>query len=87
MKFILFKAEGRMYVGNVFISNIQISLLESCKKPSTYLTSLLSMVFGRETLIKGSVTGRASNRFKNKDASIQLDPVKIKLVCGKSNLT
>ena len=47
-----------------------------------FVYSIMGMLWTREVLCTHSITGKASNAFKEKEAKPQLDPEKVKSICG-----
>jgi hypothetical protein len=43
----------------------------------------MGMLWTREVMCTHSITGKASNAFKDKDAKPQLDAEKVRSICGK----
>ena len=48
-----------------------------------FVYSIMGMLWSRDVLCSHSITGKASNAFKVKEAKPQLDSEKVKSLCGK----
>ena len=48
-----------------------------------FVYSIMGMLWTREVMCTYSITGKASNAFKDKDAKPQPDSEKLKSTCGK----
>ena len=61
----------------------QHSVLRSKATAKEFVYALMSMLWTREVLCSHSITGKASDAFKEKDAKPPLDQEKVKSLCGK----
>ena len=68
---------------NVYITKPQHKVLQSKRDVKDYVYAIMSMMWSREVLCTHSITGKASNAFKEKNAKPQLDQEKVKAICGE----
>ena len=64
------------------ISKGQSDLLKSKTNVKDFVYTIMSMLWTREVLATHSITGRASNAFKDRDPKPKLDQDKIGSICG-----
>ena len=62
----------------------QLKILKTKVNAKDFVYAIMSMLWSREILFTHSITGKVSNAYKEKDAKTQLDPEKVKSICGKS---
>jgi hypothetical protein len=58
-------------------------VVKSKRTLKEFVYSIMGMIWSRDILCSHSITGKASNAFKDKDAKPQLDSEKVKSLCGK----
>ena len=62
----------------------QLKILKTKVNAKDFVYAIMSMLWSREILFTHSITGKASNVYKEKHAKTQLDPEKVKSICGES---
>ena len=60
----------------------QHSVIRSKSNIKEFVYSIMGMIWSREVLYSHSITGKASNAFKDKEAKPQLDSEIVKSLCG-----
>ena len=68
---------------NIVLTKGQHAVLRSKINAKEFVYALMSMLWTREVLSTHSITGKASNAFKGRDAKPPLDQEKVKNLCGK----
>ncbi len=68
---------------NIVLTKGQHAVLRSKINAKEFVYALMSMLWTREVLSTHSITGKASNAFKGRDAKPPLDQEKLKNLCGK----
>ena len=61
----------------------QHGVITSKSNLKDFVYSIMGMLWSRDVLCSHSITGKASNAFKDKEAKPQLDSEKVKSLCGK----
>jgi hypothetical protein len=71
------------FAPNINITKAQNRVIRSKVNLKDYVYSIMGMLWSREVLCTHSLSGKASNAFKEKDAKPQLDKEKVQSICGK----
>ena len=68
---------------NIDLTKGQHGAIKSKSNLKDFVYAIMGMLWTREILCTHSISGKASNAFKEKDAKPQLDPEKVKSVLGE----
>ena len=68
---------------NIDLTKGQHRAVKSKSNLKDFVYAIMGMLWTREVLCTHSISEKASNAFKEKDAKPQLDPQKVKSILGK----
>ena len=68
---------------NIDLTKGEYATIKQKSRLKDFIYSIMGMLWTQEVMCTHSITGKASNAFKDKHAKPQLDPEKVKSICGK----